>query len=79
MTPFAIDGPPAVAESLLATATARWDGWFLLHGLRAVSALRGGRCDVAAEQFLVLLDFGIERREAPALVSECRRTREATQ
>ncbi len=79
LTPFAIDGPPAVAESLLATATARWDGWFLLHGLRAVSALRGGRCDVAAEQFLVLLDFGIERREAPALVSECRRTREATQ
>jgi len=50
---------------LLATATARWDGWFLLHGLRAVSALRGGRCDVAAEQFLVLLDFGIERREHP--------------
>jgi hypothetical protein len=44
-----------------------------MHELRAVAALRVGRCDVAAEQFLLLVDFGIEAADAPAWVERCRR------
>jgi hypothetical protein len=40
--------------------------------LRAVAALRAGRCDYAAAVFEVLLDFGIEQAGAPLLVRECR-------
>jgi hypothetical protein len=38
-----------------------------------VTALRTGRCDLAAEEFVVLLQFGIELADAPTLVSQCRR------
>jgi hypothetical protein len=49
------------------------DGWYRLHELRTVTALRSGQCDVAAQEFLVLLEFGIEPEDGPALVNQCRR------
>jgi len=73
LTPFALNGPAATADSLLATAVAGRNGWYKMHELRAVAALRVGRCDVAAEQFLVLVDFGIEPTDASAWVERCRR------
>lgn len=71
---LATDGPPAVADSLLEFAVTRQPAWSRLHMMRAVAALRAGRCDVAGEQFLELLDFGVERADGPALVEECRRS-----
>jgi len=38
-----------------------------------VTALRTGQCEVAAREFLVLLEFGIEPEDGPALVNQCRR------
>lgn len=72
LTPLALHGPPWVADSVLATAQTGWGGWFRLYELRAVTALRTGRCEMAAEEFLKLVDFGIEPADAPALVSQCR-------
>jgi hypothetical protein len=73
LTPLALKGPPWVADSVVAAASTGWDGWFRLHELRVVTALRTGRCDVAAAEFLVLLEFGIEPADGPALISQCRR------
>ncbi|PYO96004.1 MAG: hypothetical protein DMD60_12090 [Gemmatimonadetes bacterium] len=73
LKPLAFNGPPAVADSLITTAAGGRDGWFRLHELRTVTALRTGRCDVAAQEFLVLLEFGIEPEDGPALVNHCRR------
>ena len=70
---FTLNGPPATADSLLDAAVTGRSGWYKLHELRAVAALRVGRCDVAAEQFLELVDFGIELVDAPAWVERCRR------
>ena len=70
---FTLNGPAATADSLLAAAVTGRSGWYKLHELRAVAALRVGRCDVAAEQFLLLIDFGIELADAPAWVERCRR------
>src|SRR5256886_11034313 len=66
LTLLALNGPAATADSLLAAAVAGRSGWDRIHELRAVAALRVGRCDVAAEQFLVLVEFGIKPGEAPA-------------
>ena len=46
------------------------------YELATVAALRAGRCDEAVRQFLVLLEFGIERDDGPGLVMRCRRGRE---
>jgi len=73
LTQFALNGPAATADSLLETAVTGRSGWYKLHELRAVAALRVSRCDVAAEQFLELVDFGIELVDAPAWVERCRR------
>src|SRR5207237_9184333 len=73
LTSFALNGPAATADSLLAAAVAGRGGWYRIHELRAVAALRVGRCDVAAEQFLVLVEFGIEPGDAPAWLERCRR------
>ena len=70
---FTLNGPAATADSLLDAAVTGRSGWYKLHELRAVAALRVGRCDVAAEQFLALVDFGIELVDAPAWVERCRR------
>jgi hypothetical protein len=48
-------------------------GWARAYELRAVAGLRGHACDVATEQFLVLLEFGIERTDGPELLRRCRR------
>ncbi|MBI1967923.1 MAG: fused MFS/spermidine synthase [Gemmatimonadetes bacterium] len=71
---IATDGPPALADSLLEQAVVLQPAWSRLHMLRAVAALRAGRCEAAVEQFLTLLEFGIERADGPALVEECRRS-----
>ena len=66
-------GPAESADSLLADAVRGRPGWSTLHELRAFAALRMGRCDVAVKEFLLLLDFGIERDDGPDLVMRCRR------
>ena len=73
LTRIVLNGPAATADSLLAAAVAGRSGWYRIHELRAVAALRVARCDVAAEQFLLLVDFGIERADAPAWIERCRR------
>src|SRR5213592_3986045 len=65
--------PAEAADSLLADAVRGPPGWSTLHELRAFAALRVGRCDVAVKEFLLLLDFGIERDDGPDLVMRCRR------
>lgn len=72
-----LDGPPALADSVLEYAVQRRPAVARYRELRAVAALRAGRCDVAAEAFIGLLDFGIERVDGPALVRECWTTRAA--
>ena len=76
LTRFALEGPEHAADSLVQAALANRDGWSKLHELAAVAALRAGRCDEAVRQFLVLLEFGIERDDGPGLVMRCRRGRE---
>ncbi len=68
---LAFDGPPAAADSVLEYAVARRPGAARYRELRAVSALRAGHCEAAATVFVELLDFGIERDNAPALVRDC--------
>jgi Tfp pilus assembly protein PilF len=73
LTQLTLDGPPAAADSVLAEAILKKPGWARAYELRAVAALRGRACDVAAEQFLTLLEFGIERADGPELMRRCRR------
>src|SRR6266581_3316706 len=65
LTRLALAGPPSLADSVLTAAVAARPGWATLYELRALVALRDDRCDAAASQFLVLVDFGIEREDAP--------------
>ena len=69
---IAIDAPPALADSLLRFAATRRPGSAHYRRLAAVAALRAGRCEQAAEDFLELLEFAVEQPEGPALVEECR-------
>jgi spermidine synthase len=71
-TPFVLAGPPATADSLLSVAVAGRAGWYKLHEFRAVAALRVGHCDTAADEFILLVDFGIELVDAPQWVERCR-------
>ncbi len=73
LTALALDGPPALADSVLGAALAARPGWATLYELRALVALRAGRCDVAADWFVELAAFGIERADAPEGVARCRR------
>ena len=73
LTPFVLNGPPATADSLLTVAVAGRAGWYKLHEFRAVAALRAGQCDTAADEFILLVDFGIELVDAPRWVAACRR------
>lgn len=66
-------GPPAVVDSVLVEAIRIRPGWARLFELRAVAALREHACDIAADQFLMLLEFGISRDDGPSLVAQCRR------
>lgn len=71
-----LDGPPALADSLLTEVQQREPGWVMLVEAQASVALRAGACDRAADKLLELLDFGIEKPEGPDLVAHCRATRE---
>src|SRR5205809_1225528 len=73
LTHFALEGPPRVADSLMRAAVAGRDGWSKLHELLAVAALRAGRCEDAVQQFILLLEFGIQRDDGPPLAARCRR------
>ena len=68
---FALRGPPALADSLLALAIAARPGWATLYELRAVAALRAGRCSDARAAFLTLVEFGIEPADAPVRLGRC--------
>jgi hypothetical protein len=57
----------------VASEVAAWrPAWSRAISIHAAAALRAGRCDAAADAFVVLLSFGIERQEGPALVARCR-------
>ena len=73
LTSVALRAPPALADSLLAAALAARPGWATLYELRAVVALRDGRCDAAVAAFVELASFGIEPADAPERVERCRR------
>ena len=73
LTPLALDGPPALADSVLTQAMETRPGWPSLYELKGVVAIRLGHCEEAAERFLTLLDFGLERSDGPELVTRCRR------
>jgi hypothetical protein len=70
---LATDGPPALADSVAVEVAAWRPAWSRAIAIQAAAALRAGRCDAAADAFIALLGFGIERQEGPALVPECRR------
>ena len=73
LTRLALEGPPALADSALTVALAARPGWATLYELRAVTALRAGRCRDAVDQFLFLQEFGIEVADAPERLLSCRR------
>ena len=73
LTPLALDGPPTLADSVLTQAMETRPGWPSLYELKGVVAIRLGHCEEAAERFLTLLDFGLERSDGPELVTRCRR------
>jgi predicted membrane-bound spermidine synthase len=73
ITPMVLDGPADTALALLASLRQLQPGWPRLYELIAVAGLRAGACEVAAENFVTLLDFGFLRRDGPALVEQCRR------
>jgi hypothetical protein len=70
---LALKGPVPVADSVLEIAHRRHPGWAPIYELRAVAALRAGRCADAANQFLELLDFGIELADGREQLIRCRR------
>ncbi len=70
---LAVKGPVAMADSVLVIAHDSRPGWAPIYGLRAVVALRSGRCDVAAAQFEELSEFGIEPADVQRQLMKCRR------
>jgi hypothetical protein len=73
LTQLALEGPPDSAAALVDAALDARPGWARLYELRAVAALRVGRCDAAARDLLTLLEFGITRADGPDLLRQCRR------
>ena len=69
---IALQAPPATADSLLAAVQATRPGWPKTYELRAAALLREKKCGDAANQFLTLEQFGLEREDGPALVERCR-------
>ncbi|HZE95356.1 MAG TPA: fused MFS/spermidine synthase [Gemmatimonadales bacterium] len=72
LTRLTIDGPPALADSVMAFAVARRPGVAPYREMRALAAVRAGYCDVAAAEFIELQQFGVERADGPSLMRECR-------
>ncbi|HEY3221283.1 MAG TPA: fused MFS/spermidine synthase [Gemmatimonadales bacterium] len=75
---IALDAPPELADSVLRYAAARRPGAARYRELAAVAALRAGRCADAAASFVELLDFAVQRENAPALVRECWTSQDST-
>lgn len=73
LSSLALEGPPRLADSMLAIAALARPGWPTLYELRAVAALRAGRCEDGATAYLTLAEFAIEPADAPARVLRCRR------
>ncbi len=73
LTRLAVDGPPPLADSVLEYAVQRRSAVARYRELRGITAVRAGRCEQAAAAFLDLLTFGMERKDAPALLRDCRR------
>lgn len=69
---LALTGPPRLADSVLAAAMFAHPGWTTPYELRGAVALRDGRCEDAAGQFLTLAEFGIEVADAPDRLMGCR-------
>jgi len=69
---LALTGPTALADSVLAVAARAHPGWTTPYELRGAVALRDGRCEDAAGQFIELADFGIEVADAPERLMRCR-------
>jgi len=69
---LALTGPTRLADSVLAAAGLAHPGWTTPYELRAAVALRDGRCEDAASQFLALAEFGIEVTDAPDRLMRCR-------
>jgi len=74
---FAANGSPALADTLISAALVRRPSWSRLHALKAAAALRGHRCEDAADAFNELLTFGIDRPDWPGLLERCGRERDA--
>jgi len=72
LSPLALSGPPPAADSVLAEVIRKRPGWARAYEFRAVAAQRERACDLAAEQFLTLLEFGITRADRPELMRRCR-------
>jgi hypothetical protein len=75
---LALDGPPALADSVLRAAVRKRPGSARWIEFSAVAALRAGHCDLAAAAFIELHDFAIDRADAPALVRDCWRRSDVT-
>jgi spermidine synthase len=73
LTALALDGPAVLADSVIGAALVARRGWATLYELRGLVALREGRCTDAGEAFVELLDFSIERADAPEAIARCRR------
>ena len=74
-----LDGPPSLADSVMAVAVASRPGMARYRELRALAAVRAGSCDVAVSEFIEMLQFGIERQDGPALVRQCRAMGQASE
>jgi len=74
-----LDGPPPLADSVMAVAVASRPGMARYRELRALAAVRAGSCDVAVSEFIEMLQFGIERQDGPALVRQCRAMGQASE
>lgn len=68
---IALNAPAPLADSVMSEATARRPGSARYRELAAVAALRAGRCEAAADRFVELLQFAVERENGPALVRDC--------
>jgi spermidine synthase len=75
LTSLTLDAPPALADSVMAFAVAHRPGMVRYRELRALAAIRAGSCDVAAGEFVEMLQFGVRREDGPALVQQCWATR----
>jgi len=71
LSQIALNAPPALADSVMSEAVARRPGSARYRELAAVTALRAGRCQAAADRFVELLEFAVERENGPALVRDC--------